>query len=96
LSARPSTPPFPALLSARGAALRFDPDSPAEIAEAARKLWSDGRLAAELTARGVKRAADFDWARTARRCRALYRALAGRSLSEEDRAFIAETGAELH
>jgi glycosyltransferase involved in cell wall biosynthesis len=47
------------------AAVFFDPESPAAIAEALTAILRDGSLAAELGAKGRKRAGMFTWRRTA-------------------------------
>jgi glycosyltransferase involved in cell wall biosynthesis len=47
------------------AAVFFDPESPAAIAEALTAILRDGSLAAELAAKGRKRAGMFTWRRTA-------------------------------
>jgi len=70
------------------AALLFDPDKPEEIAEALRRLWTDEALRRTLIERGARNAARFSWERTARTFRAHYRRLAGRTLTEEDRALL--------
>jgi glycosyltransferase involved in cell wall biosynthesis len=43
------------------AALLFNPDSVAEIADCIRKLWADDRLCAELAEKGKRRAASWGW-----------------------------------
>lgn len=48
------------------AALLFDPYSETAIAEALRRLLGDEELRARLTARGLERATQFTWQRTAR------------------------------
>jgi glycosyltransferase involved in cell wall biosynthesis len=67
------------------AALTFDPESPEEIADCVRRLWSDEGLRGDLVARGKARAGQFSFDRTARIFRAHYRRIAGRQLSDEDR-----------
>ncbi len=66
------------------AALLFDPDDPASIAMAVRRLWTDPVLRQALSDAGRRNVARYDWDTTARRFRAEYRAVAGRSLSEQD------------
>lgn len=73
---------------AAGAALLFSPDSPAEMAAAIRRLWTDAALRTDLAARGRARVAEFTWPRAARHFRALYRRLAGRPLTDEDRRML--------
>jgi glycosyltransferase involved in cell wall biosynthesis len=68
------------------AALKFDPYDLAEIASAARRLWEDDSLRADLVERGRRRAEVFSPERNAKLFRAHYRGLAGRDLSAEDRA----------
>ncbi|HMB53130.1 MAG TPA: glycosyltransferase family 1 protein [Thermoanaerobaculia bacterium] len=50
---------------ANGAALTVDPESTEALAEGLRRLVSDRTLAAELTARGIERAAELSWEKTA-------------------------------
>lgn len=53
------------------AALLVDPRDTAALAEAMARLFSDDRLAKELSARGLARARQFSWARTGRAVQAL-------------------------
>lgn len=71
------------------AALLFDPRNPEELASALERLWTDAALRAELVARGRRRVAGLTWREVARRYRALYRHVAGRTLSGEDAALLA-------
>lgn len=73
------------------AALLFNPDSTAEIADALRSLWSDESLRANLVERGRENVSRLSWERTARIFRAYYRHIGGRSLSEDDVSLLAET-----
>lgn len=60
------------------AAIKFDPRSPREIADAIRRLIGDPAEAARLSAAGRQRAARFTWEATARGTLASYeRALSG-------------------
>jgi glycosyltransferase involved in cell wall biosynthesis len=70
------------------AALLFNPDRPAEIAEAIRLLWTDEAFRQVLIERGRKRAACFSWDRTARIFRAHYRRIANRPMTQEDRDLL--------
>jgi glycosyltransferase involved in cell wall biosynthesis len=70
------------------AALIFDPRSPAEIADAVRRLWTDDQLCLSLVARGHERARLFTWHHTARLFRAHYRRLANRTLSPADQTLF--------
>jgi glycosyltransferase involved in cell wall biosynthesis len=70
------------------AAILFDAHDPASIADAMIRLWCDGTLRVELARRGVDRVSRFSWDRTARMYRALYREVAGRPLTIEDRALL--------
>jgi glycosyltransferase involved in cell wall biosynthesis len=54
------------------AALLFDPHDGAAIAEAMRRLLGDRGLAADLRARGLRRAQEFSWRRTAQLTLASY------------------------
>ena len=66
------------------AALLFNPDSLDDIARALQQMTTDVKLREELSKRGKKRSQRFTWERTARSYRALYRKMAGRTLSAED------------
>jgi glycosyltransferase involved in cell wall biosynthesis len=70
------------------AGVLFDPLDPAAIGDALAKLFTDDGLCEELRAKGRRRLKDFDWARTARAYRAVYRRSAGQRPSEEDRALL--------
>jgi glycosyltransferase involved in cell wall biosynthesis len=67
------------------AAILFDPYDPESIANAMRRVATDSSLRHDLTAYGYLRVKDYDWNRTAKAYRAVYRRAAGRLLSEEDR-----------
>jgi glycosyltransferase involved in cell wall biosynthesis len=54
------------------AALQADPEDPAAFAAAIERVLSDPHLAADLSARGLRRAAEFTWLRTARQTRAAW------------------------
>lgn len=54
------------------AALRVDPDDPERLAAALRRVLEDPGLAADLSGKGLRRAAQFDWARTAALTRAAW------------------------
>lgn len=73
---------------ASGAALLFNPFSVEEIADAVKKMTLDAELRAELRRRGFARLQNFDSERTAKAYRAVYRKVAGASLSEEDRDLL--------
>jgi len=66
------------------AVMTFDPNSVESIAEALLRVANDEPLRSELRLRGQERAQNFTWERTAKTCRALYRKVAGVSLTEED------------
>jgi glycosyltransferase involved in cell wall biosynthesis len=55
------------------AAITVDPFDAEALAAAMRRVISDQALAEELCARGIARAAEFSWARTARETLAVYR-----------------------
>ena len=57
---------------AGGAALLFDPHSEEEIAEAARRLLEDGETRQALRQRGLERARQFSWEKTARETLQVY------------------------
>jgi glycosyltransferase involved in cell wall biosynthesis len=71
------------------AALLFDPTSPQRIADALVRMSTDPGLRADLRRRAGARSRRFDWERTATGYRALYRKVAGRPLSAEDRQVLA-------
>lgn len=68
----------------RAAALLFNPFHVEEIADTLQKMWLDASLREELRRLGMLRLQDFSWERTAKAYRALYRRIAGRTLTEED------------
>jgi glycosyltransferase involved in cell wall biosynthesis len=70
------------------AALTFDPYDVNAIAEAILSLDQQPDRRAEFAARGKKRLQLFDWERTARTFRALYRQLGRQTLSEDDRTLL--------
>jgi len=71
------------------AALLFEPRTVEAMADAIEKIATDTELRQQLRARGYSRLKDFDWRRTARAYRAVYRRAAGHSLTEEDRRLLA-------
>jgi glycosyltransferase involved in cell wall biosynthesis len=73
---------------ANGAALVFDPRSPAAIADAVARLWTDDALRRRLVALGCENVARFSWDRTARHFRAHYRRLLGRGYTPADAALV--------
>jgi len=70
------------------AVLLFDPTRVESIAEALHRMTVDAELRATLRQRGMVRARFFTWERTAKAYRALYRQVAGRRLSEEERRLL--------
>lgn len=72
-----------------GHAVLFDPTDVAAMSDAMVRLWTDATLRAKLIRGGKERVAQFTWERTARGFAALYRYVAGRSLSDEDEALLA-------
>jgi glycosyltransferase involved in cell wall biosynthesis len=67
------------------AGLLFDPNSIESIADAILQVATSKELRAKLRARGYERLKDFDWDRTARAYRAVYRQAARLPLTDEDR-----------
>jgi glycosyltransferase involved in cell wall biosynthesis len=63
------------------AALLVDPYDVEAIAAAMRRVLSDPELAQDLRARGLARAAQFTWERTARETIAVYERVLGKSLT---------------
>ena len=66
------------------AGIVFDPYMPEAIANAMFLLSTDEELRRRLAELGRLRVKDYDWERTAKAYRALYRRSAGLQLSEED------------
>jgi glycosyltransferase involved in cell wall biosynthesis len=71
------------------AALLFDPLSVESIAEAVGRMSRDPGLRQRLKEQGARRLVNFNWERTARAYRAVYRRAAGFELSENDRRLLA-------
>jgi glycosyltransferase involved in cell wall biosynthesis len=71
------------------AAILFDPHDVDQIADAALAIWTDAALRDRLVARGAARLARLNPDIVARTYRALYRQVAGRALSDDDRALLA-------
>ena len=69
---------------AGNAALLFDPLSIENIAQAIHRMSSDSKLRAELQHNGATRLKDFNWERTAKAYRAVYRRASRHPLSEEE------------
>jgi glycosyltransferase involved in cell wall biosynthesis len=72
------------------AALLFDPEKPAEIATAMRRLVTEPELRERLRSAGRARLAAFSWERSARTYRALYRELAGWPTDAGDHTLLRE------
>jgi glycosyltransferase involved in cell wall biosynthesis len=71
------------------AGLLFDGAEVSAIADAIRRMSSDPALRRTLVERGNRRVKDFDWERTAKAYRAIYRRTAGMTLNDEDRWLLA-------
>jgi glycosyltransferase involved in cell wall biosynthesis len=69
----------------KDAALLFDPFSVDAIAMALHRMSSEETLRNELNLKGQRRLKDFDWERTAKAYRAVYRRAANFPLTDEDR-----------
>lgn len=67
------------------AGLLFDAMDVSAIADAVRRISTDAVLRRDLVERGHRRVKDFDWTRTAKAYRAVYRRAARATLTEEDR-----------
>jgi glycosyltransferase involved in cell wall biosynthesis len=67
------------------ATIMFDPYSIESMAEAIAKIVTDPKTQKNLRTSGFRRSKDFDWQRTAKAYRAVYRRTAGYPLTEEDR-----------
>lgn len=72
------------------ATLLFDPEDPAAIAAALRRLLQEPALGEQLRSAGYARIAAFSWERSARTYRALYRELAQWPMAAEDHALLRE------
>lgn len=70
------------------AGLLFDPLDPVSMADALQRIAADAPLRDKLRAKGRERLADFDWDRTARAYRAVYRKTAGRTLSADEHKLL--------
>ena len=71
------------------AALVFEPSNEDDIADAIRRLWTDGPLAADLRERGLRRVQRFSWRETALTLRAHYRNVAGWPMDPDDQRLLA-------
>jgi len=67
------------------AGLLFDARDASAIADAMHRMATDADLRRQLIERGYRRVGDFDWKRTAKAFRAVYRRAAGAALTDEDR-----------
>lgn len=74
------------------AALLFDPLSIEAIQDALWRMSTDEALRTKLKTSGETRIARFDWERTARTYRAIYRQVAGADLSPEDEQLLEGDG----
>jgi glycosyltransferase involved in cell wall biosynthesis len=83
---------IPALREYGGdAALFFDPTDVESMAQAIGRMSSDPGLGFCLRSRGADQIRRFNWERAAMMNRAVYRMVAGRSLSSDDRRLLAES-----
>jgi glycosyltransferase involved in cell wall biosynthesis len=83
---------IPALREYGGdAALFFDPTDVESIAQAIGRMFSDPGLGFCLRSRGADQIRRFSWERAAMMYLAVYRMVAGRSLSPDDRCLLAES-----
>jgi len=84
---------IPALLEQVGdAAYLFDPMQITSIADAVSTLATDALLREDLRARGYQQLKEFNWERTAKTYRAVYRRAAGYLLNDEDRWLLNNHG----
>jgi glycosyltransferase involved in cell wall biosynthesis len=70
------------------AGLLFDPTDTESIANAIERMATDELLREQLRSRAYRRLQDFDWRRTAKKYRAIYRHAAGWQLTDEDRNLL--------
>ncbi len=73
---------------AADAALMFDPYSVDSIAQAIRQFATNESQRVEYQQRGIARLGVFSWERTARAYRAVYRQVAGQTLSKSDQELL--------
>lgn len=73
-----------------GAAIIFDANDRASIADAVLRLWEDDTMRRALIRRGHARVATFSWEHTAQRFISHYRRIDGRTLTDEDRLWLQE------
>jgi hypothetical protein len=67
------------------AALLFDPHNCEQVADAIAGVMGNPDVCDDLRTKGFRRMKDFNWTRSAKAYRAVYRRAAGVSLTEEDR-----------
>ena len=72
------------------AGLLFDPASPESIKRALIAMDTDKQLREMLRKNGRQRLRDFDWTKTAKAYRAIYRSAANKRLSEEEKVLLKE------
>ncbi len=77
------------------AVLFFDPLSVGSIAAAMRRMWVDQPLRETLRRRGSARVERYSWEDAARGYRAVYRHVARRELTDDDRRRLAVTSADV-
>jgi glycosyltransferase involved in cell wall biosynthesis len=70
------------------AGIVFDPEDTDSIADAIVRVATNGSLRDDLRERGYRRVKDFDWDRTARAYRAVFRLAAKRRLNEDERRLL--------
>lgn len=70
------------------AGVLFDPKNILDIANAVERMATDEKLRDDLRERGFRRVKNFDWERTAKTYRALYRRAADRPLTDEDQMLL--------
>jgi glycosyltransferase involved in cell wall biosynthesis len=74
------------------AALFFDPESIDDMAETIHQLATDSTLRDEYRSRSADRGQQFDWSVTAETYQAVYRDVAGESLSDREERLLAHNG----
>jgi glycosyltransferase involved in cell wall biosynthesis len=72
----------------KDAALIFDPKDVEDMTDAIAQMATNTELRQTLCKRGHQRLSDFDWTRTGKAYRAVYRRAAGHSLSKEDQRLL--------
>lgn len=66
----------------------FNPDEPEEMADVIEAVWTDDALRREMVKRGRQKAEETSWEDAARRTRAVYLDLLGKSMTEDEKQLV--------